>query len=32
MSKGLSNFEIEDFLKQDNNEEFKKKLYGNLFY
>ena len=32
MSKGLSNFEIEDFLKQDNNEELKKKLYGNLFY
>ena len=32
MSKGLSNFETEDFLKQDNNEELKKKLYGNLFY
>ena len=32
MSKGLSNFEIEDFLKQDNNVELKKKLYGNLFY
>ena len=28
MSKGLSNFEIEDFLKQDNNEEFKKNYMG----
>ena len=30
MSKGLSNFEIEDFLKQDNNEELKKKTIWEL--
>ena len=27
MSKGLNNFETEDFLKQDNNEELKKSIW-----
>ena len=31
MSKGLSNFQIDDFFKDEQNEELKKKLYGNIF-
>ena len=32
MNKGLSNFEIDKFFKDEENEEIKKKLYGRLFY
>ena len=31
MIKGLSNFQIGDFFKNEENENIKKKLYGNLF-
>ena len=31
MNKGLSNFQIDEFIKNEENEDFKKKLYGNLF-
>ena len=31
MSKGLSNYQIDDFFKDEENEDFKKKLYGNIF-
>ena len=31
MNKGMSNFQIDDFFKNEENEGFKKKLYGNLF-
>ena len=31
MNKGLSNFQIDDFFKDEQNEELKKKLYGNIF-
>ena len=31
MIKGLSNFQIDDFFKNEENEDLKKKLYGNLF-
>ena len=31
MNKGLSNFQIDEFIKNEENEDLKKKLYGNLF-
>ena len=31
MNKGISNFQIDDFFKNEENEDFKKKLHGNLF-
>ena len=31
MNKGISNFQIDDFFKNEENEDFKKKFYGNLF-
>ena len=31
MNKGMSNFQIDDFFKNEENEDFKKQLYGNLF-
>ena len=31
MNKGISNFQIDDFLKNEETEAFLKKLYGNLF-
>ena len=31
MDKGLSNFQIDEFFKNEENEDLKKKLYGNLF-
>ena len=32
MDKGLSNFQIDKFFKDKENEEIKKELYGCLFY
>ena len=32
MNEGLSNFQIDEFFKGEENEEIKKKLYGHLFY
>ena len=31
MSKGLSNYQIDDFFKDKDNEELKIKLHGNIF-
>ena len=31
MDKGLSNFQIDEFFKNQENEDLKKKLYRNLF-
>ena len=31
MNKGQSNFQIDEFIKNEENEDLKKKLYGNLF-
>ena len=31
MNKGLSNFQIDEFFKDEQNEELKKKSYGNIF-
>ena len=31
MSKGLSNYQIDDFFKEEENENLKKKLYGHVF-
>ena len=31
MSKGLSNYQIDDFFKEEENEDLKKKLYGHAF-
>ena len=30
MNKGISNFQIDDFFKNEEKEDLKKKLYGNL--
>ena len=32
MNKGLCNFQIDKFFKEEENEEIKKILYGRLFY
>ena len=31
MNKGMSNFQFDDFFKNEENQDLKKKLYGNLF-
>ena len=31
MNKGRSNFQIDEFFRDEENEDFNKKLYGNLF-
>ena len=31
MNKGIRNFQIHDFFKDEENQNLKKKLYGNLF-
>ena len=31
MSKGLSNYQIDDFFKEEENEDLKKELYGHVF-
>ena len=31
MSKGLNNYQIDEFFEEEENDDLKKKLYGNVF-